>query len=635
MNEEIETSYLVDPVAEFDPESIVNKFRDFRDRSKRKFADNYDKMRKDRDFLNGDTQWTTADGRHVSSKRNRMLLNVMGNSCNAVVNQYSLYGFSPYTGNPDDDRMLDTLQKRGSNGVCDSEALKNSVSLGLGVMAMGTDKQGVPCVYAINDFDRCILDPESQDLDGEDMVEGALIDYRGKRWVELNYGPEFVPGDREKNIVQCPKDLVPIVTYFVLEEEGCHVYTLVNNNAIDGGLLPLDRIPIVPVYGERWFDNEGDLHWGGIVNKARAIQKLVNLSVTQLAERLSLSPKPQWMGTVEAFKGLDKYYKDAGTGNNPILPYNRKSADQKETLEPPQRFDNTVQYQDLSGVIGNTLSIMGTVTGVDAHGLIDQNTMKTATEVSYAAEAYSTNIRHYMVHLQASMKALWSMVAKMVGIEGQVSICQGPIEWMGLKQARSEIVQLMQVAEPNQKPALIDALIQTYPDNPTMAKLYASLHAVQAPTPMEAQMQQTVELMKQKIDQDTQTIQQLDQKCKEYEQLMRDQKAQRELEITKLQLEHQYDMENEILKAQLSGNVEADKAAIETQREANRLESEAMSQAIKLDGEKKKLALQDAKDRMELGKKAMLDRIAVESAKLRASQQAQQQPSQEKKYGEE
>lgn len=634
MNEEIETSYLVDPVAEFDPESIVNKFRDFRDRSKRKFADNYDKMRKDRDFLNGETQWTTADGRHVSSKRNRMLLNVMGNSCNAVVNQYSLYGFSPYTGNPDDDRMLDTLQKRGGNAVCDSEALKNSVSLGLGVMAMGTDKQGVPCVYAINDFDRCILDPESQDLDGEDQVEGALIDYRGKRWVELNYGPEFVPGDREKNIVQCPRDLVPIITYFVLEEEGCHVYTLVNNQAIDGGLLPLDRIPIVPVYGERWFDNEGDLHWGGIVNKARAIQKLVNLSVTQLAERLSLSPKPQWMGTVEAFKGLDKYYKDAGTGNNPILPYNRKSADQKETLEAPQRFDNTVQYQDLSGVIGNTLSIMGTVTGVDAHGLIDQNTMKTATEVSYAAEAYSTNIRHYMVHLQASMKALWSMVAKMVGIEGQVSICQGPIEWMGLKQARAEIVQLMQVAEPNQKPALIDALIQTYPDNPTMAKLYASLHAIQAPTPMEAQMQQTVELMKQKIDQDTQTIQQLDQKCKEYEQLMRDQKAQRELEITKLQLEHQYDMENEILKAQLSGNVEADKAAIETQREANRLESEAMSQAIKLDGEKKKLALQDAKDRMELGKKAMLDRIAVESAKLRASQQAQQ-PSQEKKDDEE
>lgn len=631
MNDE---TYQPDEIAGFDGDSIVNKFRDFRDRSKKKFADNYDKMREDRDFLNGETQWTNADGRHVSAKRNRMLLNVISNSCHAIVNQYSCYPFLPYVGNPQDDKLLDQLNRRGSNNVCGAEALTNSVGLGLGVMAMGTDNDGIPCVYAINDFDRCILDPESQEIDGADMVEGALIDYRGKRWVELNYGYEFVPGEREQNIVPCQKDMVPIITYFVLEEDGCHVYTLVNNRAIDGGILPLDRVPIVPVYGERWFDNEGDLHWGGIVKKARSIQKLVNLSVTQLAERLSLSPKPQFMGTVEAFKNLDKYYKDAGSGNNPILPYNRKSADQKDTLEPPQRFDNTVQYQDLSGVIGSVLQVMGTVTGVDAHGLIDQNTAKTATEVSYAAEAYSTNIRHFMVHLQASFKALWSMVAKMVGIEGQISIAQGPIEWMGMKQARAEIVQLMQVAEPNQKPALIDALIQTYPDNPVMARLYATLHSIPAPTPMEAQMQQTVELMKQKIDQDTQVIQQLDQKCKEYEQIMRDQKAQRELEITKLQLEHQYDMENEILKAQLSGNVEADKAAIETQREANRLESEAMSQAIKLDSEKKKLALQDVKDQMELGKKAALDRIAVETAKVRAAQQAQAS-SQENKDDEE
>jgi hypothetical protein len=261
---------------------------------------------------------------------------------------------------------------------------------------------------------------------------------------------------------------------------------------------------------------------------------------------------------------------------------------------------------------------MGSVTGVDAHGLIDQNTMKTATEVSYAAEAYSTNIRHYMVHLQASFKALGEMVAKMVGIEGQISVAQGPIEWMGLKQARAEIVQLMQVAEPNQKPALIDALIQTYPDNPTMAKLYAQLHSLPTPTPLEAEMQQTAMLMKEKIDQQTQTIMQMDMKLKEYEQLLRDQKEQRELEIAKLQLEHQYDMENEILKAQLSSGVDADKAAIEAERESNRLEADAMSLAMKLDGEKQKLDVQRAKDNMELAKKDALNRIAVENARLKA-----------------
>ena len=288
-----------------------------------------------------------------------------------------------------------------------------------------------------------------------------------------------------------------------------------------------------------------------------------------------------------------------------------------------------MQFEDLGGIVGNLLSVMGSVTGVDAHGLIDQNTMKTATEVSYAAEAYSTNIRHYMVHLQASFKALGEMVAKMVGIEGQISVAQGPIEWMGLKQARAEIVQLMQVAEPNQKPALIDALIQTYPDNPTMAKLYAQLHSLPTPTPMEMEMQNTVMLMKQKIDQDQQVMQQMDLKIKEYEQMLRDQKEQRELELIKLQLQHQYDQEDEILKAQLSAGVDADKAAIEAERESNRLEADAMSLAMKLDGEKQKLALQDAKNRMELDKKSALDRIAVASAATKARQQAMQKPSED------
>jgi hypothetical protein len=131
-------------------------------------------------------------------------------------------------------------------------------------------------------------------------------------------------------------------------------------------------------------------------------------------------------------------------------------------------------------------------------------------------------------------------------------------------------------------------------------------------------MQQTAMLMKEKIDQQTQTIMQMDMKLKEYEQLLRDQKEQRELEIAKLQLEHQYDMENEILKAQLSSGVDADKAAIEAERESNRLEADAMSLAMKLDGEKQKLDVQRAKDNMELAKKDALNRIAVENARLKA-----------------
>lgn len=621
MSMEIDTNELR---SDWNGDGIVEKFRTFRDRSMKQYADNFTQMDTDRDFLVGDTQWSNSDD--IKDDRNRLVVNVISNSVNSVVNQYSAFPFVWYTGDEEEDRLLDAFNKRGSNGICGSEALRNSASVGLGVMAMGTDKQGLPCIYSINEMRRVILDPESTEVDGADMTECALIDYRGRRWVELNYGPEFIPDEREQNIVPCSnKNLIPIVTYFVLEQDGCHVYTLVNNHAVDSGVLPLDRIPVVPVYGERWFDNEGDMHWNGLVKKAKNIQKLVNFCATQLAERLSLSPKPQWMGSVESLKNLDKYYKNAGKGENPIIFYHRKSQDGKEVLEPPQRFDNTVQFNDLGGIIGDMLGLMGSVTGVDSHGLLDQATEKTATEISYAAEAYATNIRHYIVNLQASYKALGDMVATMLGIQNQIHVAQGPIEWMGLKQARAEIVQLMSVAEPNQKPALIDALIQTYPDNPTMAQLFARLHSLPAPTPMEMEMQEVAMQMKEKIDQDQQTIMQLDQKLKEYEQMMRDQSAQRELELTKTQLDHQYKQEDMILQAQLDQGLEADKAAIDAQRESNRLEADAMSLAMKLDGERQKLAVQRAKDRMELDKKDALNQIAVASAAARSLQQGNEQ----------
>lgn len=601
----------------FDGQEIIDRFRDFRDRSRQQFSGNYDSMREDRAFLNGEGQWSSKDSKFVQKSRYRQTVNVVSNNVNSVVNQYSLFGFTFYTGEPEEDRILDAFMKRPGNSVAASEGLKNSASLGLGVMVMGVEKNGLPCVYSIQDFNRLILDPESTELDGSDMVEGALIDYRGRRWVELNYGPEYLPGEREQNIVPCRKNMVPIVTYFVLEEGGCHVYTLINNHAEDSGVLPIDRVPIFPIYGERYFDDDGDMHWTGMVAKGRSIQKVVNLSFTNLAERLSISPRPQWMGTVEAFKGLDNYYKEAATGNNPIVPYNRKTADGKEELKPPQRFDQSVQYEDVSGIIGNTLSLMGSVTGVDSHGLVDQNTMKTATEINYAAETFSTNIRHYMVHLQASMKSLGEVLGVMLGLEGQVKVCQGPMEYLGLKQARAEIVQLIQVAEPNQKPALIDALIQTYPDNPTMGRLYAALHAVKAPTPMEMEMQQTVELMRQAIQEKDQQIKEMDSQLKYLEQMQQDQSKNREFELVKMQLQHQYGQEDEILRAQLSSGTDAEKAAIEAEREGMKLEAEAQGLAMKLDGEREKLAIQKAKDAMELNRKQAMDSIEIAGARAR------------------
>lgn len=626
MDEMIEITGLEEEV--FDSQAIVDRFRDFRDRSKKQFDGNYDAMRADRAYLNGETHWDKKDSRYVSKARYRQTINVIKNNTNSVVNQYSLFPYTFYVGIPEQDQLFDGLMKRGGNSVASSEALRSSVSLGFGVLCMGMENDGLPCIYSINDFNRIILDPESVELDGSDMTEAALIDYRGRRWVELNYGPEYLPGDRETNIVPCRQGMIPIITYFVLEEGGCHVYTLINNHAEDSGVLPISRVPVFPVYGERWFDDDGDMHWSGLVEKARSIQKIVNLSVTQLAERLSLSPKAQWRGTVAAFKGLDNYYKDAGQGNNPIVPYNDKDEKTGEKIEPPERFDNQVQFGDLTEITGNVLNLMGSVTGVDSHGLVDQGTQKTATEISYAAETFSTNIRHYMVNLMASMRALGECLGAMLGIEEQVKIAQGPIEYMGLKQARAEIVQLIQVAEPNQKPALIDALIQTYPDNPTMANLYARLHSIPAPTPMEAQMQQTIEMMKQKIDADAQQMQEMDKQIKYYETETRNSDKNIQLELTKMQYQHEAKMEEMALQAQLDGN----QSAAQVQADTIKAQAEIEKQAIGLELAERKartdIAVAEAKNQVAL-EKADID-LAVQRAKGAAQVEAARKQPEEK-----
>ena len=626
MDEMIEITGLEEEV--FDSQAIVDRFRDFRDRSKKQFDENYDAMRADRAYLNGQTHWDKKDSRYVSKARYRQTINVIKNNTNSVVNQYSLFPYTFYVGIPEQDQLFDGLMKRGGNSVASSEALRSSVSLGFGVLCMGMENDGLPCIYSINDFNRIILDPESVELDGSDMTEAALIDYRGRRWVELNYGPEYIPGDRETNIVPCRQGMIPIITYFVLEEGGCHVYTLINNRAEDSGVLPISRVPVFPVYGERWFDDDGDMHWSGLVEKARSIQKIVNLSVTQLAERLSLSPKAQWRGTVAAFKGLDNYYKDAGQGNNPIVPYNDKDEKTGEKIDPPERFDNQVQFGDLTEITGNVLNLMGSVTGVDSHGLVDQGTQKTATEISYAAETFSTNIRHYMVNLMASMRALGECLGAMLGIEEQVKIAQGPIEYMGLKQARAEIVQLIQVAEPNQKPALIDALIQTYPDNPTMANLYARLHSIPAPTPMEAQMQQTIEMMKQKIDADAQQMQEMDKQIKYYETETRNSDKNIQLELTKMQYQHEAKMEEMALQAQLDGN----QSAAQVQADTIKAQAEIEKQAIGLELAERKartdIAVAEAKNQVAL-EKADID-LAVQRAKGAAQVEAARKQPEEK-----
>jgi hypothetical protein len=117
---------------------------------------------------------------------------------------------------------------------------------------------------------------------------------------------------------------------------------------------------------------------------------------------------------------------------------------------------------------------------------------------------------------------------------------------------------------------------------------------------MEMQAQQLIEQMKKAIDDKDQEILSLTQQLEEIQRSDQKQDKDQFFQLKKMELEHQYAVEDEILKAQLNQGLDADRAAIEAQREEIKLEADAERAAIEAESGKMKLRNQAIKDRMDI-----------------------------------
>lgn len=598
-------------------EEILEKFKKFSSRSKSAFTGLYDRIKNDRSFISGEKQWDKVDDDFISSSRNRITVNVLSNQCHSVANQYSTFPFTWYTGDPNIDHEIDQFFSSDSNRFATEEALLDCVSFGLGVLALGSDidvnGNEIPVIYAVTDMERVLLDPDSVELDGGDAMEGALIDYRSREWIRVHMGDEFVPNEDAKMIVTTAScnDKVPIITYYYLEQDGCHFATFVNDREVtmqegETNVIPIHRIPIFPVWGERTWDDEEKETYCGLVAKAKNVQRIVNYAMTQLMERLALSPKAQWIGYLESFKGKQDYFKRAGSGNNPILPVNRLANDGTTVLDLPTKVDPNIQFADLQGITDGTLNMLSSITGVDSKGLANVENDVTATAVLYTSKVFQNNVKHFFAHLRTSFKSLGDTVMVLMGHgDHTVDVAQGPDAYMEMQTARQELSALMGVVEPNQKRAIVNAILRTHPDNEILAQLYVELNSMKEPTAMEMQMQQVAMQMKEALDQKAQEIASLTAQLEEARAQIENEDKDKLFELKKLELEHQYDIENKILDAQLQSGEDADKAAIEAERERIKLEADAQRAAIQAESDQMKLDAQYAKTAMDLEAKQM------------------------------
>lgn len=587
-----------------DIEEAMRSFHDFEHRASSKRSTQIDRIKEDRAVMAGD-QWSKDDRRLVGRGRVRRTINVTNNAVNAVVNNYIGFPYAYFSGDAELDGLMAAWLKTKSNERAIKEALSGSVAFGLSYLCIGTDTvsdmQGsmeIPVVYTVPDVANIYYDPDSVELDGSDAIEAAIVELRSKNYVKARYGEEFTEHTSAMPFVNVSsnknEDVMAIVTYYKVEDGSCVCYRMIGDQFLQDPVdIGIDRVPIIPVYGEQTWDDD-EIIYQGIVRKATPVQRLINMCFTQLGERMAMSPKPVFMTTPEAIEGYSEGYKTFQYNINPLALYNDKSADGKRDLPPPVRMDNKVEFGDLTGIISSNLELMASITGVDSRGMFaqDNKTELTATEVLSSEKQYQTNIRHYFDNLRSSFKTLGELVLKLLGYgEVTLEVTQGPDEQMQRQVARNELITLAGIVPDQQKTALVDGILLSSGNNAILRDTYARMHQVPAPTAMEEQMGMTIEQMKAAIEERDQKMQEMQQQLDFYEKSTVETDKNNQNTLLQKEIDHRYKQEDMILQAQLDQGLNADKAMADAQKAEMDLER----QAIQLDTTKVKAMAEQTK----------------------------------------
>lgn len=571
-------------------EEAIESWTKFEARSNTKRTKQIDRIKQDREFLSG-KQWDDDDTKVIDDTRAKRTVNVLGNSVASTTNVYAAYPFKFYSPDEEADGACDAFLKAGSNDRAPYDALYSNVAFGLAYMAMGSEDVydpesgelvSVPALYNVEKVENVYWDDSSVEIDGRDAMECGIVEYRSKDWVRAKYGPEFTTPKGTRAIVNTTDnksvETMVIVTYYRMNKNKCEVYRLLNDRFLDPPTeLNIDRLPVVPVYGERCWDGD-DVVWQGLVRKGAPIQKLLNYAFTQLCERMAQAPKSAFITEPEAVEGYADGYRNFNRNINPLLLYNRWSPDHKIEYNAPIRQDVRVPFDDITGIISSNLELLSTITGVDAKGLLPgEQPAKTATEVMQSERQMQCTIRHFYANLKVSFKAIGKIFLQLLNMgSAPVDVIQGPENGMELQVARAELMQLMAVVPEDKRMSLVNGIFLSHPDNPVLRNVFGAINMNPGPTPIEMEQQDVIEQMKTAIEEKNQQIQTLQDDLKRME--LNNQTSNKNLiaDFVKMGIEHNYKQEDEILRAQLDQGLDTQKAAMENQKQQNELKKQAI-----------------------------------------------------------
>ncbi|MBR2555344.1 MAG: hypothetical protein IKE94_10820, partial [Aeriscardovia sp.] len=548
---------------EFD---VIASWKKFEKRSRKKWKNLIDRIKEDKKYLGGD-QFTKEDTDILGKDRAQNRLNVVANAVRTIVNTYRE---QPYrwrvvdNSTQKDSELLNqagiTFLESPENSTACLEALESSVAFGLGVLVVttdyGVDGSPEPTLYTISDLENVYLDPELSKLNGADQTEAAIVELKSRRWVENNYGIDISTIDAPQVEISQEydrKEYMPLVTYWIKRQGQVTCYRLIGNDAVEVIALPMTYIPVVPLFGEKYF-NDGEEQWHGIVDQMKGVQKLINYAYSNILVRLATSPKNTWVCESESIEGNEKYFRDSNKTLNPLLIYNKWSADGKRELEKPERISNEIQLGDVGEMFSQSLQMVNSIIGIPAIGL-ESETEKTATEVLTSSKVFQNNIRAYIYNLRSSLVVAGMCLFEL--IQGQplygaikISCVQGPDEGLKKQEARVILQQMTPLlTEPQDQRKLLMAMANVEQDNEYVRTLVELLQPM--PTAQEMQDQELINQANSEIKQRDIQIAQLSKELEDTKRQIELKGYALEREFTLEQYKHRNELEKMILQHKL------------------------------------------------------------------------------------
>ena len=603
--------------------NIIKEFRDFSKKSRKKYKALINDIKENKKYVSGD-QYSKSDIEILGKDRTENQLNVVKNAIRTITNTYRESTYRWDVTDTTTNKKSEILNQFGINFLEDPdndtaivEALESSVAFGLGVLVLTTDYNvdgnPEPVLYSIKDIENVYLDPDISKTNGSDACAAAIVELKSRKWVESNYGIDISTIDKPEVDIEQDydrKEYMPLVTYWSKTKGQVVCYRMIGNEIVEEIPLTMTYIPVIPVFGEKTILND-EWSWTGIVNQMKGVQKLINYAYSNILVRLATSPKNVWLGESESIEGNEKYFRDSNKTLNPLLIYNKWSADGKRELEAPQRLSNEIQLGDVGEMFSQSLQMVNSIIGIPAVGL-ESEVEKSATEVLTAEKTFQNNVRAYIYNLKASLKVIGMCLFELV--QGQplfgsikINMVQGPEEGLKKQEARVILQQMAPLlTEPQDQRKLLLAMANVEDDNQYVRTLVELLQPM--PTAQELQDQEIINQANSEIKQRDMQIAQLSKELEDTKRQIELKGYALEREFTLEEFKHKNELEKMILQSKLEGQIsdkdlmemakEQEIQKMEIEKEGMKMESQAMKTMADTKKAENEVKVSDAKAKL-------------------------------------